>query len=134
MINRITHVSVYVIDLDKAKAFYVDKLGMELRHDDTMEGFRWLTVGPADQPDLEIVLMPSAPSPMLDEDASASLQSLIRKGAFGCGVLATSDCEKAYLELKERGVDFVSPPAKRPWGLEAVLKDDSGNWYSLSQR
>ena len=36
--------------------------------------------------------------------------------------------------LAERGVEFTQPPAERPYGIEAVMRDDSGNWYSFTQR
>ena len=64
MITRLSHTSVFVLDQDSAKAFYIEKLGFEERFDIVMgedfegagAGFRWLTVGPRDQPDLQIIL------------------------------------------------------------------------------
>ena len=64
MITRLSHSTVYVIDQDRAKDFYCNKLGFEVRTDATMGAFRWLTVGPKTQPDLELVLMKIAPSEM----------------------------------------------------------------------
>ena len=49
-------------------------------------------------------------------------------GGFG---LNTPDCQKAYEELSAKGVDFVQPPAERPYGVEAVMRDNSGNWLVL---
>jgi predicted enzyme related to lactoylglutathione lyase len=62
------------------------------------------------------------------------LRALIAKGALGAGVMSTDDCHAAYAELRERGVTFVQEPADRPYGIEAVFRDDSGNWFSLTQR
>ena len=134
MIQRLSHTSVYVLDQDKAKAFYTEKLGFEVRTDQTMGGFRWLTVAPRGQKDLEFVLMPITPSPMLDAATAETLRSLVARGTFGAGVLETSDCRATYEQLAARGVKFLSPPAERPYGIEAVLQDDSGNWFSVCQR
>jgi len=58
---------------------------------------------------------------------------LIEKGTFGFGVFETADVRKTYAELKARGVQFVREPQERPYGIEAIMKDDSGNWFSLTQ-
>ncbi len=135
MITRLSHATQYVLDQDSAKTFYVDKLGFEVRTDHTMEGgFRWLTVGPKGQPDLEMILMPLAPNPMMDEETCNQLRELVKKGAIGGGVLSTDDCRKTYEELQAKGVEFLQEPQERFYGVEALLKDDSGNWYSLTQR
>jgi catechol 2,3-dioxygenase-like lactoylglutathione lyase family enzyme len=139
MISRMSHSCIYVLDQDSAKAFYTEKLGFEVRFDVNMgegfegagEGFRWLTVGPKDQPDVQIVLGDCRMGH--DEQTAAELRSLVAKGAIGPGVFTTDDCQKTYEELSERGVVFLSPPAERPYGIEAVFRDDSGNWFSLTQ-
>lgn len=134
MIQRLTHTSVWVLDQERAKRFYTEILGFELREDQSMGGFRWLTVSPKGQPDLELVLMPVGTSPMVDEQTAKTLRELVEKGTFGGGVLETADCKQSYAELKEKGVVFLSEPQERPYGIEALLKDDSGNWFSLVQR
>ncbi|HTE50851.1 MAG TPA: VOC family protein [Kofleriaceae bacterium] len=134
MIQRISHSSVYVIDHERAHAFYTEKLGFEVRTDATMGDFRWLTVSPRGQSDFELALMHLRPSPMMDEATCATLRALVEKGAFGGGVLETADCQKTYEELVARGVEFAQPPTERPYGIEALLKDDSGNWFSMTQR
>jgi catechol 2,3-dioxygenase-like lactoylglutathione lyase family enzyme len=133
MIQRLSHVTVYVLDQDAAYDFYVNKLGFEVRTDNNMEGFRWLTVGPKGQPGLEIVLMALFPNPMMDADTVNTIRSLVAKGAMGTGVLETADCQKTYEELKAKGVEFLYPPTERFYGTEALMKDNSGNWFSLCQ-
>jgi predicted enzyme related to lactoylglutathione lyase len=133
MIQRLSHVSLYVLDQDAALDFYTKKLGFEVRTDATMGDFRWLTVGPKTQPDLEIALLAVRPSPMMEEATCNLLRQLLTKGALGAGVFDTDDCHKTYAELKAKGVEFVSPPTERPYGIEAIFKDPSGNWFSLSQ-
>lgn len=131
MIRALSHATIYVTDQDAALDFYTKKLGFEVRTDARMDDFRWLTVGPKDQPDLELVLM--KPGAMLDEATRKTLQELVAKGAMGAGVFRTADCRATYEELKARGVEFMSEPAERPYGIEAVFKDNSGNWFSLTQ-
>ncbi len=134
MIQKLSHVTLWVLDQEKARDFYVEKLGFEVRHDETLEGFRWLTVAPRGQGDIEIVLMPIAPGPMLDEKSAATLRALVEGGKLGMGVYETDDCRATFAKLTAAGVAPVFPPAERPYGIEAVLRDDSGNWMSIVQR
>jgi catechol 2,3-dioxygenase-like lactoylglutathione lyase family enzyme len=139
MITRMSHTSVFVLDQDSAKAFYIEKLGLEERFDITMgdefegagAGFRWLTVGPKDQPDLQIIL--SSCDMGRSPEAAARLRELVAGGSMGIGVMTTDDCRRTYEELSDRGVTFLSEPAERPYGIEATLRDDSGNMMSLVQ-
>ncbi len=133
MIQRLSHTTVLVLDQERARQFYTEKLGFEVRNDVTMGTFRWLTVGPKGQPDLELVLMAIQPSPYMDEETCATVRKLVEKGAMSAGVFATADCKRTYEELKAKGVEFVQAPTERPYGIEALLKDDSGNWFSMTQ-
>jgi catechol 2,3-dioxygenase-like lactoylglutathione lyase family enzyme len=133
MITNLSHATVYVLDQDEAKAFYTDKLGFEVRDDVRLEGFRWLTVGPKTQPDLRLVLMPIGSGPTTDEQDAQSLRALVTKGAIGVGVLHADDCQATFQELSARGVEFVQEPTERPYGVEAVFRDNSGNWFSLTE-
>jgi catechol 2,3-dioxygenase-like lactoylglutathione lyase family enzyme len=134
MIKSLSHTSIFVDNQDEALAFYTTKLGFEVRTDVKMDSFRWLTVGPKEQKDIQIVLMEPKPSFMYDEESVAMLRKLLKKGSLGAGVFETSDCRATYTELKKRGVEFRSEPTEKPWGTEAIFKDNSGNWFSLTQR
>ncbi len=139
MITKLSHAGVLVLDQDSAKRFYTEKLGFTLRNDVQMgaeftgagQGFRWLTVSPPDQPDLEFIL--AAPEMGHDEQTASQLRELVAKGALGGGVWETGDCRKTHEELSGRGVTFLQEPAERPYGVEAVFRDDSGNWFSLTE-
>ena len=134
MITRLSHTTIYVLDQDEALKFYRDKLGFEVRNDKTMDnGFRWITVGPKTQPDLEIILMAITESPMFPADKVELLRKLVESGSMGAGVLEVDDCRKTYEELKAKGVQFLAPPAERFYGIEALFKDNSGNWFSMCQ-
>ena len=134
MLQKLSHVTVWVLDQDDAAEFYVGKLGFEVRTDQKLHGFRWLTVGPKGQKDIEMILLPVAPGPMLDEAAAATLRELVKKGALGVGVFETDDCRATHAELSRKGVVFHAPPQERPYGIEAVMRDDSGNYFSVVQR
>jgi predicted enzyme related to lactoylglutathione lyase len=134
MIIRHSHSTVYVTDQDRAKTFYTEKLGFEVRDDARLGNFRWLTVAPKTQPDACIVLMPIGPGPMLSEDQAKQLRGLVEAGVIGGGVLETDDCKRDYEELKAKGVEFAREPKEMPYGIEALFRDDSGNFFSMTQR
>jgi predicted enzyme related to lactoylglutathione lyase len=133
MITRLSHAPIYVDDHDRALEFYVDTLGFEVRMDQTVGGFRWLTVAPKGQRETEIVLMEVGPSPMMDDATVAQLRDLLHKGALGAGVLEVDDCRATYESLSATGVEFLQEPTERPYGVEAVLRDPFGNWFSMTQ-
>ncbi len=133
MITRLSHTGVNVLDQDRALQFYTEVLGFVVNTDETMDGFRWLTVSPKGQPDLEIMLGRPGP-PMYSPEDAAAILALLEKGVLSGGVLETDDCRQTSAELKAKGVTFLQEPAERPYGIEAVFRDDSGNWFSLTQR
>ena len=98
------------------------------------DGLFWLTVSPKDQPDLEITLMSVNSGSMINKEVAKQLSEMIRNGTFGFGVFETQDIYATYEELKSKGVEFSKPPTEEFYGIEAMLKDDSGNWFSLVQR
>jgi catechol 2,3-dioxygenase-like lactoylglutathione lyase family enzyme len=135
MITRLSHATIYVLNQDEALKFYTEKLGFEVRNDVRMGDFRWLTVGPKSQPELELVLFDvSQHGSTREEAAIGHLRAALEKGALGPGVFNTDDCRATYQELKSKGVEFSSPPTEQPYGIEATFKDNSGNWFSLTQR
>ena len=134
MITKLSHTTVYVRDQDRAKAFYTEKLGFEVRDDARMGDFRWLTVAPKTQPDTRIVLMALKANQFMDEEAITMLKRLQEKGVLGGGVVETDDCRRTYEELKARGVEFISEPKEMPYGIEAIFRDDSGNFFSMGER
>jgi len=135
MINRMNHVSIFVLDQESAHDFYVNKLGFKVHTDAPMgPGMRWLTVTPPDQPELELTLIQVAPGMMFNDDTAEKMRDLIRQGTFGFGVFECVDIYATYEELKAKGVEFSQPPKKEFYGIEALFKDDSGNWFSLGQK
>jgi len=130
MITNISLVTVYCLDQDKARDFYVDVLGFQPHTDiATGEGFRWVTVNHPNQPELEVTLMP--PGPPLDAEGADFVRRQLEKGQMGGLGLRVDDCRKTYEELTAKGVTFLQEPSDRPYGVEAIIRDVSGNWLVL---
>ena len=109
---------------------------MEVRADVTlpeMGDFRWLTVGPAGQPDIAITLMQIPGPPLMDAETSAQLKELMARGFAGTIFLTTDDVHADYEQLKSRGVEFSEQPEERPYGIDSGFHDPSGNSFRLTQ-
>jgi uncharacterized glyoxalase superfamily protein PhnB len=133
---RITTAQLWVHDQDEALEFYTKKVGMEVRADVTVPelgNFRWLTVGPAGQPDVAIVLMAIPGPPVVDTETADQIRELMAKGFAGTVFLRTDDIHAAYDELGERGVEFIGPPEKQPYGIDTGFRDPSGNNLRIGQ-
>jgi catechol 2,3-dioxygenase-like lactoylglutathione lyase family enzyme len=141
MITKMSHTTLFVLDQDKAYDFYVNKLGFKVNTDVIMDSqdcgegeapqkYRWLTLNPPEQPDLEVILMPLMG---LDEEAQKALKLLLEKGVMGAGVWHTNDCRATYEELKAKGVQFKSEPKEQFYGIECIITDGCGNWFSMTQ-
>ena len=136
MLKNLTNVQVWVHDQDEALAFYTEKLGFEVRQDVTMPelgNFRWLTVGPVNQPDIAIVLMAIPGPPVMDDETAAQVRALMAKGFAGTVFLTTDDCRAEAEELRARGLEFTEEPEERPYGIDAAFRDPSGNHIRLGQ-
>ena len=129
MITNVSLQTVWVTDIDEALSFYVDKLGFVPHSDVRVGDFRWCTVVHPDHPELELVL--NTPGPPLEPADAEVVARLLGKGAMSGGGLRTDDCRKTYEDLSAKGVEFLQEPQDRPYGVEAVLRDNSGNWWVL---
>jgi uncharacterized glyoxalase superfamily protein PhnB len=133
---KIATAQLWVHDQEEALAFYTEKLGMEVQADVTlpeMGDFRWLTVSPAGQEDVAIVLMAIPGPPMMDEDTTRQVEELMAKGYAGTVFLTTDDCRGDYEQLKSRGVEFTETPEERPYGIDCGFRDPSGNSIRLTE-
>jgi len=134
---RLTHVTQWVHDQDEALTFYKEKLGMEVREDATLEelgGFRWLSVGLPDQPEMAVALLRIPGPPVFDEETTAKLNDLVAKGAAGGLFFATEDLQGVYRQLKASGADIVQEPTEQPYGVDMAVRDPTGNEIRLAQR
>ena len=134
MINNLSAATIWVKDQNEALRFYTEKLGFVIRNDVTVGGYRWLSVGLKNQPELEINLAALKPGGHLTEDDVIALTKLVETGKMGGGVWKTDNCRTAYEEMSAKGVEFIQPPTDRPYGtVDAVFKDTSGNVFVLSE-
>ena len=133
MIQGLGIATVWTFDQQRTKAFFTEKLDFEIRDEISMGDMQWVTVGAKNQPALALTLM-SLDGPGLDPESAEALKKLVAKGAIGAGAFTTDDCRGDYATFKARGVEFLQEPTERPYGIEAIFRDDSGNWYSLTER
>jgi catechol 2,3-dioxygenase-like lactoylglutathione lyase family enzyme len=133
---RFSTAQLWVHDQNEALDFYTKKLGMEVRADVTLPelgNFRWLSVAPAGQEDVSIVLMAIPGPPVMDAQTADEVRNLMAKGFAGTVFLTTDDVRSDYEELKSRGVEFTEAPEERPYGIDAGFRDPSGNAIRLTQ-
>jgi catechol 2,3-dioxygenase-like lactoylglutathione lyase family enzyme len=122
-------------DPDASLTFYRDVLGFEVRGDVGYQGMRWITVGPANQPDTSIVLHPPAATPGLTEDEQRLLLELIAKGSYFGVNLAVSDVDDTFARLEAEGVEVVQEPTDQPYGVrDCAFRDPAGNLIRVQQR
>jgi catechol 2,3-dioxygenase-like lactoylglutathione lyase family enzyme len=130
MILNVSLTTVYCLDQSATRDFYVSKLGFQPRTDATVgDGFRWVTISHPNQPELEVTLM--VPGPPLSPEAAEFVRGQLESGQMGGLGLRVDDCRKTYEELSAEGVTFVQEPSDRPYGVEAVMRDNTGNWLVL---
>src|SRR5437763_1803976 len=129
MLKALARTGIFVKDQNEALRFFTEKLGFQIRSDITMGDYRWLTVGLKDQPDVELILTALKPGGNIEAEDIEVLTRLVESGKIGSGVWKTDDCHKTYETYKARGVEFLVPPTERPYGVEAVFKDNSGNHF-----
>ncbi len=135
MIEAASHVGVWVRDQDEAKAFYTEKLGFEVREDVTLDelgGYRWLTVGPSDQPDVDFILSVPGP-PAFDATTAKQLLELTAKGAMPGGIFRAADCRASCKQYEARGLELAQQPDERFYGIDATFRDPSGNLWRIVQ-
>lgn len=133
MITKISHTGVFVFDQDIALDFYTNVLGMEVRVDAPMGKHRWLTVSPKNQPEIELILMPVAEEMGWDKKSADQIRDLVKNSKLGGPILECNDIYQTYDELKNKGVEFLKPPTKEFYKIEALFKDPFGNMFSLGQ-
>ncbi len=124
MITKLNHVTIWVKDQEEALKFYRDKLGFKVVTDDatTIPNYRWLTVAPPQQTEVEIVL--AIPVDSADQK---------RIGQQGTWVLASDNVDADYALLKSRGVKIHHEPQHNVWGSDFVFEDLYGNTYDVVQ-
>jgi predicted enzyme related to lactoylglutathione lyase len=128
----ISHTFLFVHDQDEALRFYTEVLGMQPRADAPMETMRWLTVGPPDQPEIEINLFAAGP-PMPADDAE-TVRRLLAKGSLGTLIFVTDDCRAAFDRVVQGGAEVMQEPIEQAYGvIDCAFRDPSGNHIRISE-
>jgi catechol 2,3-dioxygenase-like lactoylglutathione lyase family enzyme len=121
-------------DPDASLAFYRDTLGFEVRNDVDFKGMRWITVGPPDQPDTNIVLDPPGANPGITDDERRTIAEMMAKGSYAGINLATPDLDGAFERLEASGAEIVQEPTEQPYGLrDCAVRDPAGNLIRIQQ-
>lgn len=130
MITNVSLTTIWVRDLDESLAFYTEKLGFDPGDDIRIgDDFRWVTITHPSQPELHLHL--STPSKPLPDYLIAAMERAQAEGGLPSVGLNVDDCRETYAELSAKGVEFIQEPAERPYGVEALCRDNSGNWVVL---
>jgi uncharacterized glyoxalase superfamily protein PhnB len=121
-------------DPDASLAFYRDALGFEVRNQVEYGGMHWNTVGPPDQPDVNIVLYPPGADPGVTEDERHTITEMMAKGTYASIMLATSDLERVFERVEASGGEVMQEPTDQPWGArDCAFRDPAGNMVRVQQ-
>jgi predicted enzyme related to lactoylglutathione lyase len=119
VITHIKFVGIPTADQQRSLKFYTEKMGFEVSTDQPFDDKqRWIELRIANSPTRFVLFTPEG-----HEN---------RIGTFFNGSLACDDVTATYRQLSARGVEFVKPPEKQPWGEFAIFKDPDGNQFVLS--
>ena len=122
-------------DPEASLTFYRDVLGFEVRNDVGYKGMRWITIGPADQPDTSVVLYPPFAAPGITDDERRTIVEMMAKGTFASLILATRDLDGTFERLQSRDVDIVQEPTEQPYGVrDCAVRDPAGTLIRIQER
>jgi uncharacterized glyoxalase superfamily protein PhnB len=121
-------------DPEAALAFYRDTLGFEVRNDVGYNGMRWITVGPAGQPDTSIVLYPPEATPGLTDEERRTVTEMMAKGTYASVNLATADLDETFARLQASSAEVVQEPIDQPYGVrDCAFRDPAGNLLRIQE-
>ena len=129
----ISHVHVYVDDVDAAVAFYSDVLGLTVVNEVENGGFRWVTLQIEAQPEIQLVL--SQPQAGRSKEDGDALAALLAKGELGMVQFQSDDLDAAFDAIQSAaGADVVQEPTDQFWGArDAAFRDPAGNMLRIQQ-
>jgi catechol 2,3-dioxygenase-like lactoylglutathione lyase family enzyme len=121
-------------DPEVSLAFYRDTLGFEVRDDVGYGGMRWITVGPADQPDTSVVLQPPFADPGITDDERRTIVEMMAKGTYARIILATADLEGVFARVKASGAEVAQEPIEQSYGVrDCAVRDPAGNLIRIQE-
>ena len=132
MTISLQYANITVNDVDESLGFYRDGLGLDVQMDVANGGFRWVTLGSAQQPGLGIVL--SAPHAGRSQAAGDALQELLTKGELPMLVFAADDLDATFESVRATGAEVLQEPMEMGWGAkDCAFRDPSGSMVRISQ-
>ena len=121
-------------DPEASLAFYRDVLGFEVRLDVGQGKMRWITVGPPDQPDTNLLLAPPAIDPGITDDERRTITEMMAKGTFGWILLATKDLDGTFEKVQANDAEVVQEPTEQPYGVrDCAFRDPAGNMVRIQE-
>lgn len=121
-------------DPEASLAFYRDMIGFEVRADVGYGEMRWITVGPADQPETSIVLEPAAADPGVTDDERRTIAEMMAKGSYARIIVATPDLDGTFARLQAGGAEVVQEPIEQPYGVrDCAFRDPAGNLVRINE-
>jgi catechol 2,3-dioxygenase-like lactoylglutathione lyase family enzyme len=121
-------------DPEASLAFYRDALGFEVRSDVGQGTMRWITVGPAGQPDTSILLAPPTTDPGITDDERRTIAEMMAKGTYGWILLATKDLNGTFERLAASDAEVVQEPTLQPYGVrDCAFRDPAGNLVRIQE-
>jgi catechol 2,3-dioxygenase-like lactoylglutathione lyase family enzyme len=130
---KLSHTFLLVRDHDEALAFYRDVLGLEVRTDALLDDYRWLSVGPAGQPEVEIVLSVPGQGGQSPEDVVA-LRELLAKGSLNALIFRVDNCDTTFDKIRAAGAEVMQEPVDQAYGVrDCAFRDPSGNHLRFSE-
>ncbi|OMI39587.1 VOC family protein [Streptomyces sparsogenes] len=121
-------------DPEASLAFYRDVLGFEVRSDVGQGAMRWITVGPAGQPDTSILLAPPAADPGVTEDERRTISEMMAKGTYGWILLATKDLDGTFDRIQATDAEVIQEPTEQPYGVrDCSFRDPAGNQIRIKE-
>ena len=121
-------------DPEASLAFYRDLLGFEVRNDVGYGGMRWITLGPVDQPDTSIVLVPPGADPGVTDDERRTIAEMMAKGTYAMILLSTKDLDGTFERLQASDAEVVQEPTEQPYGVrDCAFRDPAGNLIRIDE-
>ena len=131
---KLSHCFIAVDDKEKALAFYRDVLGLRVVNDVTMDEFRWITLSPPSQPDVEIGLVSPNEHPDASPADREAAAMLLAKGMLSGVIFATDDCDATFEAISASGAEVFQEPIDQPYGVrDCAFRDPAGNMLRFAQ-
>ncbi|GAB2518002.1 putative glyoxalase superfamily protein PhnB [Paramicrobacterium agarici] len=139
--SKLTHMKITIdttvlphTDPDASLAFYRDVLGFEVRNDVGKDAMRWISVGPAGQPDVTLLLSPAAVDPGITDDERRTITEMMAKGTYGWLLLASDDLDGLFERVQATDTEVVQEPTDQPYGeRDCAFRDPAGNLIRIKQ-